>query len=139
MAMGAVGRAATAMIEEVRRQFRDIPELKKALALMSLKDEKDWDENDRSIYEDALNKAEHGRCVEISTKSAIKEMILPGVLAITTPVIVGFSPKLFSSDQGPEVLGGLLAGVMVTGVLMAIFQSNAGGNCEWSCDGYISI
>ena len=127
MAMGAVGRAATAMIEEVRRQFRDIPELKKALALMSLKDEKDWDENDRSIYEDALNKAEHGRCVEISTKSAIKEMILPGVLAITTPVIVGFSPKIFSSDQGPEVLGGLLAGVMVTGVLMAIFQSNAGG------------
>ena len=127
MAMGAVGRAATAMIEEVRRQFRDIPELKKALALMSLKDEKDWDENDRSIYEDALNKAEHGRCVEISTKSAIKEMILPGVLAITTPVIVGFSPKIFSSDQGPEILGGLLAGVMVTGVLMAIFQSNAGG------------
>ena len=127
MAMGAVGRAATAMIEEVRRQFRDIPELKKALALMSLKDEKDWDENDCSIYEDALNKAEHGRCVEISTKSAIKEMILPGVLAIATPVIVGFSPKIFGSDQGPEVLGGLLAGVMVTGVLMAIFQSNAGG------------
>ena len=127
MAMGAVGRAAMAMIEEVRRQFRDIPELKNALALMSLKDEKDWDENDRSIYEDALNKAEHGRCVEISTKSAIKEMVLPGVLAIATPVIVGFSPKLFSSDQGPEILGGLLAGVTVTGVLMAIFQSNAGG------------
>ena len=127
MAMGAVGRAAMAMIEEVRRQFRDIPELKNALALMSLKDEKDWDENDRSIYEDALNKAEHGRCVEISTKSAIKEMVLPGVLAIATPVIVGFLPKLFNSDQGPEVLGGLLAGVTVTGVLMAIFQSNAGG------------
>ena len=127
MAMGAVGRAAMAMIEEVRRQFRDIPELKNALALMSLKDEKDWNENDRSIYEDALNKAEHGRCVEISTKSAIKEMVLPGVLAIATPVIVGFSPKLFSSDQGPEILGGLLAGVTVTGVLMAIFQSNAGG------------
>ena len=127
MAMGAVGRAAMAMIEEVRRQFRDIPELKNALALMSLKDEKDWNENDRSIYEDALNKAEHGRCVEISTKSAIKEMVLPGVLAIATPVIVGFSPKLFNSDQGPEILGGLLAGVTVTGVLMAIFQSNAGG------------
>jgi len=127
MAMGAVGRAAMAMIEEVRRQFRDIPELKNALALMSLKDEKDWNENDRRLYEDALNKAEHGRCVEISTKSAIKEMVLPGVLAIATPVIVGFSPKLFSSDQGPEILGGLLAGVTVTGVLMAIFQSNAGG------------
>jgi len=127
MAMGAVGRAAMSMIEEVRRQFRDIPELKKALELINLKDEKDWSEEDRILYENALNKAEHGRCVEISTQSAIKEMILPGVLAITTPVIIGFSPKLFGSNQGPEMLGGLLAGVTVTGVLMAIFQSNAGG------------
>ena len=127
MAMGAVGRAAMAMIEEVRRQFRDIPELKKALELMNLKDKKDWNEDDYSMYEDALNKAEHGRCVEISTQSAIKEMVLPGVLAIATPVVVGFAPKLFGSDQGPEILGGLLAGVTVTGVLMAIFQSNAGG------------
>ena len=127
MAMGAVGRAAMAMIEEVRRQFRDIPELKKALELMNLKDEKDWNEDDYSMYEDALNKAEHGRCVEISTQSAIKEMVLPGILAISTPVVVGFAPKLFGSDQGPEILGGLLAGVTVTGVLMAIFQSNAGG------------
>ena len=127
MAMGAVGRAAMSMIEEVRRQFRDIPELKKALELMNLKDKKDWNEDDYSMYEDALNKAEHGRCVEISTQSAIKEMVLPGVLAIATPVVVGFAPKLFGSDQGPEILGGLLAGVTVTGVLMAIFQSNAGG------------
>ena len=127
MAMGAVGRAAMSMIEEVRRQFRDIPELKKALELMNLKNEKDWNEDDYSMYEDALNKAEHGRCVEISTQSAIKEMVLPGVLAIATPVVVGFAPKLFGSDQGPEILGGLLAGVTVTGVLMAIFQSNAGG------------
>jgi K(+)-stimulated pyrophosphate-energized sodium pump len=127
MAMGAVGRAALAMIEEVRRQFRDIPELKKALELMNLKSEKDWDEDDYSMYEDALNKAEYGRCVEISTQSAIKEMVLPGILAISTPVVVGFAPKLFGSDQGPEILGGLLAGVTVTGVLMAIFQSNAGG------------
>ncbi|MED5427355.1 MAG: sodium-translocating pyrophosphatase [Candidatus Neomarinimicrobiota bacterium] len=127
MAMGAVGRAAMAMIEEVRRQFRDIPELKKALELMNLKNEKDWNEEDYSMYEDALNKAEHSRCVEISTQSAIKEMVLPGVLAISTPVVVGFAPKLFGSDQGPEILGGLLAGVTVTGVLMAIFQSNAGG------------
>ena len=127
MAMGAVGRAAMSMIEEVRRQFRDIPELKKALELMNLKDKKDWNEVDYSMYEDALNKAEHGRCVEISTQSAIKEMVLPGVLAIATPVVVGFAPKLFGSDQGPEILGGLLAGVTVTGVLMAIFQSNAGG------------
>ena len=120
MAMGAVGRAAMAMIEEVRRQFRDIPELKKALELMNLKDEADWSDNDRKIYEDALNKAEHGRCVEISTQSAIKEMITPGVLAVVSPVIVGF---VF----GPETLGGLLAGVTVSGVLMAIFQSNSGG------------
>jgi len=120
MAMGAVGRAAMAMIEEVRRQFREIPELKKALELMQLKDEKDWDEDDRAVYEDALNKAEHDRCVEISTQSAIKEMVLPGVLAVITPVVVGF---IF----GPETLGGLLAGVTVCGVLMAIFQSNAGG------------
>ena len=127
MAMGAVGRAAMSMIEEVRRQFRDIPELKKALELMNLKDQKDWNEDDYSMYEDALNKAEHGRCVEISTQAAIKEMVLPGILAISTPVVVGFAPKLFGSDQGPEILGGLLAGVMVTGVLMAIFQSNAGG------------
>ena len=120
MAMGAVGRAAMAMIEEVRRQFRDIPELKKALELMQLKDEKDWDEDDHAAYEIALGKAEHGRCVEISTQSAIKEMVMPGVLAVITPVVVGF---IF----GPETLGGLLAGVTVCGVLMAIFQSNAGG------------
>jgi K(+)-stimulated pyrophosphate-energized sodium pump len=120
MAMGAVGRAAMAMIEEVRRQFRDIPELKKALDLMKAKDEKDWNDEDRSDFEIALGKAEHGRCVEISTQSAIKEMVLPGILAVTSPVIVGF---IF----GPETLGGLLAGVTVCGVLMAIFQSNAGG------------
>ncbi len=120
MAMGAVGRAAMAMIEEVRRQFKDIPELKKALELMNLKKESDWNDDDRLIYEDALLKAEHGRCVEISTQSAIKEMVLPGLLAVISPVAVGF---IF----GPETLGGLLAGVTVSGVLMAIFQSNAGG------------
>ena len=120
MAMGAVGRAAMAMIEEVRRQFKEIPELKKALELMNLKKESDWTESDRNIYEDALSKAEHGRCVAISTESAIKEMVAPGVLAVVTPVIVG---TLF----GAETLGGLLAGVTVSGVLMAIFQSNAGG------------
>ena len=120
MAMGAVGRAAMAMIEEVRRQFKDIPELKKALELMNLKEESDWSDNDRKIYNDALSKAEHGRCVEISTQSAIKEMIAPGILAVISPVVVGF---IF----GPETLGGLLAGVTVSGVLMAIFQSNSGG------------
>ena len=120
MAMSAVGRAAMAMIEEVRRQFREIPELKKALELMNLKDEEKWSQSDRSLYEEALGKAEHGRCVEISTQSAIKEMVAPGLLAVASPVFVGF---VF----GPETLGGLLAGVTVCGVLMAIFQSNSGG------------
>jgi K(+)-stimulated pyrophosphate-energized sodium pump len=120
MAMSAVGRAAMAMIEEVRRQFREIPELKKALELMKLKEEKDWSDEDHSLYNNALDKAEHGKCVEISTQSALKEMIWPGILAIVSPVIVGF---IF----GAETLGGLLAGVTVSGVMMAIFQSNAGG------------
>ncbi|MEE3152419.1 MAG: V-type H(+)-translocating pyrophosphatase, partial [Candidatus Neomarinimicrobiota bacterium] len=127
MAMSAVGRAAMAMIEEVRRQFREIPELKKALEIMNLKEKEDWSDDDQQIYNDALGKAQHGRCVEISTESAIKEMILPGLLAVITPVVVGFVPGLLGSNQGPEILGGLLAGVTVTGVLMAIFQSNSGG------------
>ena len=120
MAMGAVGRAAMSMIEEVRRQFRDIPELKAALEILNKGDASSWSKEDKATYELGLDKAEHGRCVEISTQTAIKEMVLPGILAITTPVIVGF---IF----GPETLGGLLAGVTVCGVLMAIFQSNSGG------------
>ena len=120
MAMGAVGRAAMSMIEEVRRQFRDIPELKAALAVLAKGDSSTWSDDDKAVYELGLTKADHGRCVEISTQSAIKEMVLPGILAIISPVIVGFT-------FGPETLGGLLAGVTVCGVLMAIFQSNAGG------------
>ena len=120
MAMGAVGRAAMSMIEEVRRQFRDIPELKAALDVMNKGDESKWSEKDRATYEAGLDKAEHGKCVEISTQAAIKEMMLPGLLAVLTPVLVG----IFA---GAEALGGLLAGVTVCGVLMAIFQSNAGG------------
>ena len=120
MAMGAVGRAAMSMIEEVRRQFRDIPELKAALEIMNKGDESTWSDEDKSIYELGLNKAEHGKCVEISTQAAIKEMVMPGLLAVLTPVVVG-------KFAGPEALGGLLAGVTVCGVLMAIFQSNAGG------------
>ena len=120
MAMGAVGRAAMAMIEEVRRQFRDIPELKAALSVLGKGDSSTWSDHDKETYELGLTKADHGRCVEISTQSAIKEMVTPGILAIISPVIVGF---IF----GPETLGGLLAGVTVCGVLMAIFQSNAGG------------
>ena len=120
MAMGAVGRAAMSMIEEVRRQFRDIPELKAALDVMNKGDESQWSDKDRAVYESGLDKAEHGKCVEISTQAAIKEMMLPGLLAVLTPVIVG-------KFAGAEALGGLLAGVTVCGVLMAIFQSNAGG------------
>jgi len=96
-AMDAVGRAAFAMIEEVRRQFREIPGLMEGEA-----------------------EADFRRCVEISTDAAIKEMIVPGLIAVLTPVAVGFI-------GGTEMLGGLLAGVTATGVLLALFQSNAGG------------
>jgi K(+)-stimulated pyrophosphate-energized sodium pump len=121
-AMGAVGRAAMSMIQEVRRQFADIPALKAALEIM-----KKYDANlekaskeDLEIFQQADGKAEYDKCVEISTKASIREMVLPGLLAVAAPVLVGFA-------GGAEMLGGLLAGVTVAGVLMAIFQSNAGG------------
>lgn len=123
MAMGAVGRAAMSMIEEVRRQFKDIPALNKALAVMKKNGDKEmneWSAEDQKTFQDADGVAEYGKCVEISTKAAIREMVLPGVLAVISPVVIGF---IF----GAEALGGLLAGVTVSGVLMAIFQSNAGG------------
>lgn len=121
MAMGSVGRAAMAMIEEVRRQFKEIPELTRALAVMNkYKHDEVWSPEDIDTLEAAHGKPEYGKCVEISTKAAIREMIAPGLMAVASPVIVGF---IF----GPETLGGLLAGVTVCGVLMAIFQSNAGG------------
>jgi K(+)-stimulated pyrophosphate-energized sodium pump len=97
LAIAAVGRAAMAMVQEVRRQFREIP----------------------GILE-GTGKPEYGRCVAISTQAAIREMLIPGAIALVVPVLVGFT-------MGPEVLGGLLAGVTVSGVLMAMFQSNAGG------------
>jgi K(+)-stimulated pyrophosphate-energized sodium pump len=123
MAMGAVGRAAMAMITEVRRQFADIPPLKAALAVMRKNGDtemKDWSAEDQRIFQEADGVAEYGKCVEISTAAALREMVMPGVLAVVSPVIIGF---VF----GAEALGGLLAGVTVSGVLMAIFQSNAGG------------
>jgi K(+)-stimulated pyrophosphate-energized sodium pump len=101
-AMAAVGRAAKDMILEVRRQFRDIPGLMEGKA-----------------------KAEYAKCVEISAAAAIRQMVAPGLLAVLTPVIVGFGSKAIWGNV--TALGGLLAGVTVTGVLMAIFQSNAGG------------
>jgi len=97
LAISAVGRAAMAMVEEVRRQFREIP----------------------GIME-GTGKPEYDKCVAISTEAAIREMMLPGAIALIVPIVVGFT-------MGPEVLGGLLAGVTVSGVLMAMFQSNAGG------------
>ena len=125
LAMGAVGRAAMAMIEEVRRQFRDIPELKAALEVLGKGDESSWSDEDRSTYEAGLMKADHEKCIEISTQSAIKEMLLPGLLAVVTPILIGLLGNLV--NMGPQALGGLLAGVTVSGVAMAIFQSNAGG------------
>lgn len=96
MAMSAVGTAAFNMIEEVRRQFREIPGLMENKA-----------------------KADYAKCVDIATAAAIKRMIAPGLIAVITPVFFGLLNK--------EALGGLLAGVTVVGVLMAIFQANAGG------------
>ncbi|MCP4203063.1 MAG: sodium-translocating pyrophosphatase [bacterium] len=96
MAMRAVGRAAFRMIEEVRRQFREIPGLM-----------------------EGTGKAEYAKCVDISTQAAIREMVVPGLMAVVVPVAVGF--------YDTAALGGLLAGVTSSGVLMAIFMSNAGG------------
>jgi K(+)-stimulated pyrophosphate-energized sodium pump len=122
LSMNAVGRAAMAMIEEVRRQFRDIPELKAALGVMRKYDSdiSKATPADRKIFDAADGVADYQKCVAISTKASIKEMVLPGVLAIAVPVAIGFI-------GGPQMLGGLLAGVTTAGVLMAIFQSNAGG------------
>jgi len=122
LSMNAVGRAAMSMIEEVRRQFKDIPELKAALEIMRKYDADISKANakDRAIFDAADGKADYEKCVEISTKASIKEMVLPGLLAILVPVAVGLL-------GGAEMLGGTLAGVTTCGILMAIFQSNAGG------------
>jgi len=123
LAMSAVGKAAMAMIEEVRRQFKNIPALTKALEIMKKyhgKEQSEWSKEDIKTFEESDGAAEYGKCVEISTQAAIKKMVIPGLLAVVTPVAVGFG-------GGAEMLGGLLAGVTVTGVLMAIFQANAGG------------
>jgi K(+)-stimulated pyrophosphate-energized sodium pump len=123
LAMKAVGRAAMSMIEEVRRQFKTIPALTAALEVMKRngsKEQSEWSPEDKATFDKADGVAEYGKCVEISTKAAIREMVIPGLLAVIAPVLIGYA-------GGPEMLGGLLAGVTVTGVLMAIFQSNAGG------------
>jgi len=98
LTMNAVGRAATQMIEEVRRQFREIPGLREG---------------------DPEAKPDYTTCIDIATKSALREMVLPGTMAIALPLIVGFIDV--------EALGGLLGGALVTGFLLAIFMANAGG------------
>jgi K(+)-stimulated pyrophosphate-energized sodium pump len=123
LAMGAVGRAAMSMIQEVRRQFHNIPALKNALEIMNRNDGKptsEWTDGEKASFDEAIDAAEYGKCVEISTQSAIKEMVAPGMVAILTPVAVGFG-------GGATMLGGVLAGVTASGVLLALFQSNAGG------------
>ena len=103
LAIAAVGRAAMAMVMEVRRQFKEIPGIMKGKAT-----------------------PEYEKCVDISTKASIREMILPGSIPLVVPIIIGFGDQWFGFG-GAEVLGGLLAGVTVSGVLMGIFQNNAGG------------
>ena len=122
LSMNAVGKAAMSMIEEVRRQFKELPKLRAALEVMKKYDSdlSKASKNDLKIFEEADGVAEYSKCVEISTNAALKEMIIPGLMAILVPVIIGFG-------GGAEMLGGLLAGVTSSGVLMAIFQSNSGG------------
>jgi K(+)-stimulated pyrophosphate-energized sodium pump len=124
----AVSDAAQAMIEEVRRQFNTIEPLKKALAVMKRNNESGthkslWSEKDLQIMHEAEGTPEYGKCVTISTQAALRQMILPGVIAVAVPVIIGLT-------LGAEALGGLLAGVTVSGVLFAIMQSNAGGSWD---------
>ncbi|MEX0648647.1 MAG: sodium-translocating pyrophosphatase [Balneolaceae bacterium] len=123
LSMQAVGRAAMSMIEEVRRQFREIPELTKALDAMRRNEGKkleSWNDADRALFDAADGKAEFEKCVAISTEASIREMVAPGLLAVIVPVLFGFL-------GGPLMLGGLLAGVTASGVLLALFQSNSGG------------
>ena len=122
MAMNAVGRAAADMIDEVGRQFNEIPGLREGKAGV---------------------RADYARCVDISTRAAIREMIPPGVLAVAVPALLGLVPAWMGyADQGASMLGGLLAGVTVSGVLMAMFQANAGGawdNAKKRIEGTITI
>jgi K(+)-stimulated pyrophosphate-energized sodium pump len=121
MAMVAVGKAAQDMIQEVRRQFREIPELRPALeaAQKAESEEREPNAEEAAIIAAADGKAEYTQCVEISTKAAIRKMIAPGLMAVIVPVAVG----IYSVDM----LGGLLIGVTISGVCLAIFQANAGG------------
>ncbi len=121
MAMVAVGVAAQDMIQEVRRQFREIPELRPALdaAQRAESEERDPTDAENEIIRAADGKADYSHCVAIATSAALQKMIAPGVMAVTAPVVVG----LISVNM----LGGLLVGVTISGVCLAIFQANSGG------------
>ena len=121
MAMVAVGKAAQDMIQEVRRQFRDIPELKPALLAAEKAESEDREPTpeEQKIIRAADGKAEYAHCVDIATAAAIKKMVAPGLMAIIVPLLVGI--------YSPNMLGGLLVGVTISGVCLAIFQANAGG------------
>jgi K(+)-stimulated pyrophosphate-energized sodium pump len=121
MAMVAVGGAAQDMIQEVRRQFREIPELRPALlaAQKAESEERDPTDQEAAIIRAADGKADYSHCVDIAAAAAIKKMIAPGLMAVLAPVVVG----LISVNM----LGGLLIGVTISGVCLAVFQANAGG------------
>jgi len=121
MAMVAVSKAAEDMIKEVRRQFKEIPELKPALlaAQKAESEEREPSAEEQKIIDAADGKAEYAHCVKISTDAAIKKMMVPGLIAVIVPVAIGII--------SPNMLGGLLIGVTISGVCMAIFQSNTGG------------
>ncbi len=121
MAMVAVGKAAQDMIQEVRRQFRDIPELRPALdaAQRAESEERDPTAEEAALIEAADGKADYSHCVEIATAAAIKKMVAPGLMAVLVPIVVGI--------YDVNMLGGLLIGVTISGVCLAIFQANSGG------------
>ena len=120
MAMVAVGNAAQDMIQEVRRQFRDIPELRPALdaAKRAESEERDPTDEEARIIQAADGKADYSHCVAIATAAAIKKMLAPGLMAVLVPIAVGFF--------NVNMLGGLLIGVTISGVCLAIFQANSG-------------
>ncbi len=121
MAMNAVGDAAKDMIEEVRRQFREVPALRPALEIVSRAESEErplTEEEDAQVLE-AAKSTEVERCVAISTQASLKRMIAPGLLALVAPVVTG--------AWSTAALGGLLAGTLASGVMLAIFMSNAGG------------
>ncbi|MBL8811285.1 MAG: sodium-translocating pyrophosphatase [Planctomycetaceae bacterium] len=138
MAMRAVGRAAASMIEEVRRQFREIPILVKALNVCKQHEHvpvEQWSADEQALVNQAMGAVDCDRCIAISTRASLREMVLPGVMALAGPLLAGFI-------GGPEMLGGLLAGVTVSGVMLAIFQSNAGGawdNAKKMIEGGVTV